>query len=117
MFEYINPGFLILGGFTIFMVVLATILAAGKAYGENKKTNAPLIGSITTVLMIILILSDGYTTKSTIDKNIALFKKGNELQCAALGTTYLVSRGTGWKLHKEAFTKDSILLDARYCEE
>jgi len=67
MFEYINSGFLILGGFTIFMVVLATILTAGKAYSENKKTNAPLIGTITTVLMIMLILSDGYTTKNTVE--------------------------------------------------
>ena len=116
MFEYINPGFLILGGLTIFMVSLATILAAGKADNENKKTNAPLIGAITIALMIAIILSDGYTTKNTIDKNIVLFQKGNELQCAALGTTYLVRRDRGWKLHKEAFTKDSILLDARYCE-
>ena len=117
MFEYINPGFLILGGFAVFMVLLATILAAGKAYSKNKETNALLIGTIIIALMIALILSDGYTTKNTIDKNIAQFKNGSELQCSTLGTTYLVSKETGWRLRKEVFTKDSILLDARYCEE
>jgi len=117
MFEYINPGFLVLGGFTIFMVLLATILAAGKAYSKNKETKAPFIGFITIVLMILLILSDGYTTKNTIDKNIALFKKGSELKCVTLSATYLVSKETGWSLHKKAFTKNSLLLDARDCEK
>ncbi len=66
--------------------------------------------------MIVLILSDGYTTKNTIDKNIAFFQEGSELKCSTFSTTYLVSRQTGWRLHNEAFIKDSILLDARYCE-
>jgi len=116
MFEYINPGFLLLGGLTIFAVILATMVVAGKSYSEGERTKAPFIGFITIALMITLILFDGYTTKNTIDKNIALFQKGTELQCATLGTSYLVSKKTGWNLHKEAFTKNSILLDARYCE-
>ncbi len=43
MIEYINPGFLILGRFTNFMVFLVTILAAGKAYSENKKMHLLLV--------------------------------------------------------------------------
>ena len=117
MYEYINPGFILLGGFTIFVVLLATILAAGKAYKENKKTYALPIGFVAISLMIALILSDGYTTKRTIDKNIALFQEGKELECATFSTSYLVSKQRGWKLHKEQFTKDSLLLDTRFCEE
>ena len=117
MYEYINPGFILLGGIAIFGVFLSTILATGRAYEENRKTFALPIGFVVISFLVALILSDGYTTKSTIDENITLFKKSKELQCSTLTTRYLVSKQTGWILRKEAFTKDSLLLDARYCEE
>ena len=117
MIEYINPGFILMGGTALFGVILATALAAGKAYTENRKTYALPIGFIIIIFIVVLVLSDGYSTKSTIDKNIALFQRGEELQCSTLTTTYLVSQQSGWRLRKEAFIKDSLLLDARYCGE
>ena len=117
MIAYINPGFIILGSITIVAVFLAIILASGKAHSENKKTKATPIGFTVISFILVFILSDGYTTKNKIEKNIALFNNKSALRCATLGTAYLVSKQTGWKLDKEDFIKDSILLNARYCEE
>ena len=117
MYEYINPGFILLGGVAISGVVLATILAAGRTYEKNRKTYALPIGFVVISFLVALILSDGYNTKNTIDENIALFQNAQELQCSTLTTTYLVSKQTGWVLRKEAFTKDSLLLDSRYCNK
>ncbi len=117
MIEHINPGFILLGGLVLVMVFLTTIIAAGDAYKEHKKSNALPIGFTAMALLVAFILYDGYSTKSTIDKNIELFQKGKELECSTLSSSYLVSKQTGWKLRKEAFSKDSLLVDVKYCKE
>jgi len=115
--EYMNPGFISIGGIFIFLIVIIMLLKAGRDYTENKKSYAVPTGFVAIALVIAFILYDGDSTKNKIDTNIAQFQKGQELQCSTLSTTYLVSKPTGWRLHKDNFTKDSILLDARYCEE
>ena len=117
MIEYINPGFILLGGLVLLMIFLTTILAAGDAYKEHKKSHALSIGFTVMALLVVFILYDGYSTKSNIDHNIVLFQKGKELECSTLTTSYLVSKQTGWRLRKEAFSKDSLLLDVKYCKE
>ena len=117
MIEYINPGFILLGGVALLLVFLTTIIAVTDAYKEHKKSNALPIGFTVMALLVVFILYDGYSTKSTIDQNIALFQKGKELECSTLTTSYLVSKQIGWRLRKEAFSKDSLLLDVKRCKE
>ena len=117
MFEYINTGSIVIGGIICIGLLFGAILAAGKAIHENRKTKAPYFFLSAMVLIIVSIIGESISTKNTIQKNISQFQNGSELKCATFATAYLVSKKTGWKLHKEAFTKDSILLDARYCEE
>ncbi len=117
MFEYSNLGVLIMGSVALFFVFLVIILASGKAQSEKRSTKAPYIGFPIMILIAIFIYLDGYTTKNTIDENIALFKSAKELKCLTFGGTYLVSKQRGWKLHNGAFMKDSLSLDARYCKE
>jgi len=117
MFEYSNLGVLIMGSVALFSVFLVIVLASGKAQSEQRPSKAPYIGFPIMILIAIFIYLDSYTTKNTIDKNIALFKNAKELKCLTLGSTYLVSKQRGWKLHNGAFIKDSLSLDARYCEE
>ena len=117
MFEYINTGLIFTSSLVCFALLFSAILASGKAIHENKKTKAPYFFLAAALFMVAMTIEDGINTKSTIEKNIALFQEGKELQCATLGTLYLVSKKTGWKLHKESFTKNSILLNARYCDE
>ena len=116
MFEYINPGFLILGGIACAMLFLGAILASGKAIHENSKTKAPYFFLGAAALVIALTIGEGLDTENTIEKNITKFQNGGELKCVTFAATYLISKETGWKLYKEDFTRDSILLDARYCE-
>ena len=113
MFEYINTGSMVIGGIICIGLLFGAILTAGKAIHENRKTKAPYFFLGAMVLIIASIIGEGISTKNTIEKNISQFQNGSELKCATFATAYLVSKKTGWKLHKEAFTKDSILLDAR----
>jgi len=116
MFEYINTGSIVVGSVICAMLLLGAILASGKAIHENRKTKAPYFFLGSAALVVALTIGDGIDTKNTIEKNITQFQNGGELKCITFAATYLVSKETGWKLHKDAFTKDSILLDARSCE-
>ena len=117
MLEYTNTGFLILGGIACTMLLLGAILASGKAIHENRKSKAPYFFLGVAAFVIALTIGEGLDTKDTIEKNITKFQNGGELKCVTFAATYLVSKETGWQLRKEDFIKDSILLDARYCEE
>jgi len=116
MFEYVNRGSIVLGSIISATLLFGAVLAAGKALHENKKTKAPYFFLGAVAFVIAFILGEGIDTKNTIEKNIAQFQDGAELKCGTFSTTYLVSKERGWKLRKDGFTKDSILLDARYCE-
>lgn len=116
MFEYVNTGLMIMGGLIIAMLLFGSILASGKAIHENRKTKAPYFFLGSVALVVALIMGDGIDTKNTIEKNITQFQNGGELKCVTFAATYLVRKERGWKLRKDAFTKDSILLDARSCE-
>lgn len=117
MIKYTSSESTVFGIITLIMVLLATILAIGKATHENRKTIAPYIGLPVAAMIGAMILTEPISIKKTIQTNIVLFEKGEELKCSTFGTTYLVSKQTGWKLHKDSFLKDSILLDARYCKK
>jgi len=117
MFEYINPGFVLLGSIVSVMIFLIMILIAGKAIKENRKTKAPLIWVSIIVLIVSAVIFDGINTKERVDSNIAHFNEGDELQCSTLTTTYLVSKSSGWRYYKKRFNKDSLQLDVKFCEE
>ena len=116
MFEYVDTGSMVMGGIISAMLLFGAILASGKAIHENRKTKAPYFFLGAIALLMTTIIGEGFDTKNTIEKNIALFQNGGELKCVTFAATYLVSKERGWKLRKDAFTKDSILLDARSCE-
>ena len=117
MFEYINPGFVLLGSVLSVMIFLIVILITGKAIQENRKTKAPLIWIVIIALIASAVIFDGINTKDRIESSIAHFNRGNELQCSTLTTTYLVSKSSGWRYYKKRFNKDSLLLDVKFCEE
>lgn len=117
MFEYTNRGLILLGGLVIFSTIMATIAMMVEAKKKNKKTISPFIGAIAVILMIGMLIMDSSDTKHRIENNIALFQANKEIQCSTLSSTYLVSKQGGWRLHGEAFTKDSLLLDAKSCRE
>ena len=117
MFEYVNTGSMVIGSIISAMLFFGAILASGKAIHENRKTKAPYFFLGAAALVIALIIGEGLDTKSRVENNISQFKKGGELRCSTFGTTYLVSSKNGWRLYKDSFLKDSILVDARFCEK
>jgi hypothetical protein len=117
MFEYINPGFAAIGAILITEVLLITTELSAKAKHEKRETVAPHAGYPLIAFIIAMVFAEGLWTKYTIQTNIALFKKGETLQCFTLGSAYLVSKGSDWKIYKDSFSKDSILLDAKSCEQ
>ena len=116
MFEYVNTGLLVFGGIVIVMLLFTAILASGKALHENRKIKAPYFFYAMAAFVIAGIIWEGIETKNTVEHNIAQFQKGHELQCTTLPATYLVSKETGWNIHKKYFRKDSLLIDPRMCE-
>ncbi len=118
MLEHINLAILLMGILAFFAVGLSTLLAMGKAQTQNRSSKSPYIGFTIMTLIVIGVLLDGYTTKTTIEENITLFQEDKELRCAAtFEGVYLVSKQEGWRLSQEAFVKDSMLIDAQFCKE
>ena len=117
MFEYVDTGSMVMGGIISAMLLFGAILASGKAIHENRKTKAPYFFLGAIALLMTTIIGEGFDTKSRVENNISQFKKGGELRCSTFGTTYLISSKNGWRLHKDSFLKDSILVDVRFCEK
>lgn len=115
--EYINNGFIVLSTIMILMLFLVLVLVSGKSKAEGKKPKGLLWISLGLAVSIIIPLSDGYTTKQTIDKNIEMFHSNKELRCAIGFNTYRVGKRRGWELMKESFSKNDLLVDAQYCEK
>jgi len=115
--EYINSGYILLSVIMIFMLFLVLILVLGKSQAEGKKPKGLLWIYLGIIVSIIIPLSDGYTTKKTIDNNIEMFNSNNELRCSIGFNKYRVAKRRGWELKKESFSKNDLLVDAQYCEE
>jgi len=117
MYEYIHPGFLILGGFVIFTVLFAQILRAGKAQVEGEKIGFPYLMFVAIGIVVTIIFSDAYDREERITTNTKLFKSNQTLRCSSLTTTYLVSQERGWSFVDEStLSNDEILLDIDFCK-
>lgn len=115
--EYINNGFIALSVIMLMGLILLFILVKGKSLSENRQAQGLPWIYLGIAISIIIPISDGYTTKQTIDANIKLFKSHNELRCSIGFSSYLVSQKRGWIEMNETFTKNDLLVDARYCDK
>ena len=115
--EYINTGFIVLSAILLMGLSLLFILVKGKSLSENTQARGLPWIFAGIVIAIIIPIYDGYSTKETIDANIKLFKSHNELQCSIGFSSYLVSQKRGWRERNETFTKNDLLVDARYCDK
>ena len=117
MHEYMNPGFILLGGILIFAAVILMALILGKAYSKGKNTPKAIIFPILIILFAVgSALHDGYSAKEEILNNIKTYKEGKELKCYTLGETYLISNQSGWSIRKDSFLKDTLLIRADRCD-
>ena len=105
MFEYMNYGAL---GFILLFILLTLI-----------KPDKFLLGL--EFFVLVLVLSEAFSSYSDAQENMAAFTKGAELHCTSGGgmyaraNHYLVSKSDGWKLEKHSFLKESLLLSADRC--
>ena len=116
MFAYINPGVLLLGGITIFIVLFAMVLGSGKAQATGEKFTA--FSMLLIILFIItgMVVYAGYDSSTRANNCYKSYNNNKVIKCTSLTTTYLVSQETGWSKYEEGFTKNDILLDIRSCE-
>ncbi len=112
MFEYINPGFIVLSSIIIFLMLLLAILESGKAKSENRKPKNPIFLLLTVGVVVFITLSNAYSVKSTIESNKKAFENNQVLECFS----HLVSAKDGWIIHNDKFLKDSLLVHSSGCE-
>jgi len=117
MFEYVNPGFILISAIIIVLTLLMIIYKIGEAQSHDTKVKLPLALIFASVFMIGMNIVDGFDTKQTIAENKKAFTEGTELVCSTLTTNYLVSKHSGWRLTGINITNNNILLDLRYCKQ
>ena len=117
MFEYVNPGFILISAIIIVLTLLMIIYKIGEAQSHDTKVKLPLALIFASVFMIGMIIVDGLETKQTIAENKKAFTEGTELVCSTLTTSYLVSKHSGWRLTGINVTNNNIVLDLRYCKQ
>ena len=116
MFEYINPGFILIGFILLFFDFIILALESSEAKKENRKLKVSTFQKFTFLVVIGIIIVPAYFTKSSIKSNIQSFNEDITLECSTLTTSYLVSQRTGWRLYKDKFTRDGILIRADKCK-
>jgi len=116
MFEYMNPGILLVGTLSIIGSLLVMILTSGKAYHDNKEVKPPYMMIFLLVISVGMMIEDGLSNKEKVLKNIKSFKENKTLRCHTLGSTYIVSKEEGWSRHKDGFTKNDLFFKLEFCE-
>ena len=117
MFEYINPGFYIISGIILFLMLILFMFEISSAKSEKRKIKISMFAIFTTLFVIIAPLYVSMDTKSSIKENLRYFNNGITLECSTLATDYLVSKTNGWEQHRDGFVKDSLLIRADKCKE
>ena len=113
MFEYINPGFILIGAIFLFFF----LLTLGLKRGKDKPEKLTFFDYFPLLFVFVSATYLSMDAKSSIDENIKQFNRGDTLNCATLSTRYLVSKSKGWEVHRDSFTKDSLLIRADKCKD
>ena len=117
MFEYVNPGFILISAVMSTLTLLMIIYEVGEAQSHDTKVKLPLALILASVFVIAITIDNGFETQQTIAKNKKAFTEGTELVCSTLTTSYLVSKHSGWRLTGINVTNNNIVLDLRYCKQ
>ena len=117
MFEYVNPGFILISAVISTMTLLMIIYKVGEAQTHDTKVKLPLVLILASLFVIAITIENGFETKQTIAENKKAFTEGTELVCSTLTTSYLVSNHSGWRLTGINITNNNIVLDLRYCKQ
>jgi hypothetical protein len=112
MFEYINPGFILIG--MIFLLFFIGTVVMKK--GQDKPEKLSFFDFFPLLFVFISATYLSMDAKSSIRENMKSFNRGHALNCATLSTRYLVSKSNGWKINRDSFTKDSLLIRADRCK-
>ncbi len=108
MFEYINRetvGIFILGFTNI------GFLKAIRKSAINWDLRAYAI------FLVFFAIYSVYDAKSCVENNIKSLKDGARLKCSIDKNQYLVSMKEGWRVDKNYFVKDSLLIRADKCTQ
>ena len=115
MFEYVNDGFLIVGGFLICFILFGMILGAGKAQHDGEKFKSLPIFIVMLLIVIGGIIYEAYESSQKAKDSYESYNNNKVIKCTSLTSTYLVSKETGWTKYEDGFTKNDILLNIRSC--
>jgi len=108
MFEYTNEGTIIVN----IIVICLMLMVISFDKGRNGGTIFVLFIWITFNFYFI------YDTNKTANNNISKFKAGYKLIChSGLNATYSVSLQDNWKLDKQYFVKNSLMIRVNKCED
>lgn len=117
MFEYINPGFILIAGLITFGALFTLVYKSGEAQDKGTKMEVPYMIIVFAMISIAIAIIDGYTTHKKVMLNKKAFEKHQELVCSTLTTSYLVSKSKGWSRRRDKVTDGKILIDLQFCKK
>jgi hypothetical protein len=107
MFEYLDKEIIVA---SILLIISIGLL---KGIGKNR-INWYL--RILFLFAISLPFIQIYDLDTTASENIQSLEEGSTLKCIMRDNSYRISTKDGWKINKNYFTKDSLLIRADKCE-
>lgn len=117
MYEYMNPGFILMAGLISFLTLITVLVMLGKSQVENVEFKHPYILYFFTIVVVGMLYWNASDTKESILSNTSIFNSNHELQCSTLTENYLVSKSKGWyMLDKKSFTDGNLILSIELCE-
>ena len=117
MFEYMNPGFMVVTGMFLVIIILLSLVELGRTYELKTKFRPAYSLYIVTVISIVIAIFEMNSTKTKVLTNKRQFDNNIEIQCSTLTTSYIVSQGKGWRyLDKDHLSDGNIILGLQWCK-
>ncbi len=108
--EYINIGYILI--FLLLIVPAMMIKVLSRKSGEG---NGPV--AIAIIFLCYAFVYEPVSTYRQVKHNIKYFSDGNSLKChSGWNSLYSVSKQNNWKVNKNYFLKDSLLIRADKCK-
>lgn len=117
MFEYINPGAVIISGIVLFLHIGIFTLSLEIKNTKGKAQKSNKFSSFVIIVVLVAPFALSSYTNFTILENIEVFNNSKSLECHSGFNSYLVSKDSGWEISKDSFLKDSFLIRADKCDQ
>lgn len=112
IFEYMDRNLVTASVLSLLMLLMIN----ASFFKPKEKIKINIFLKIIIVVILLIPILEGYNLSNDAKSNIHYFQTAKTLTCKNLSGKYQISQINGWKVHRNYFIKDSLMIRADKCE-